>query len=167
MNEQDSKNRNVSEKRKNLYAFGIGLTVLGAVMIVVGFAGFVLSGIFGDGRGRGFRPDIIAFFLTFGGGMGVSVLAHVIREIAARGVAGSGLVLDPEKARKDLEPWSRMGGGMIRDVLDESGIAPKPTNSQQLPLDEKLRRLNSLKDDGLISEAEFEAARKKIMSSLL
>jgi len=161
MNEQDSKNRNVSGKRKNLYALGIGLTVLGVVMIVVGFAGFIIAG-------SQFNTSLaIVFFLTFGGGMGVSVFAQVIRGIAARGVAGSGLVLDPEKARRDLEPWSRMGGGMIRDVLDESGIAPKLTNSQKFPLDEELRRLNSLKDDGLISEAEFEAARKKIMSSLL
>ena len=28
-----------------------------------------------------------------------------LRRVAARGIAGSGLVLDPERARKDLEPF--------------------------------------------------------------
>ena len=56
----------------------------------------------------------IGFGLIAGGG--------AIRGLAAKGVAGSGLVLDPEKAREDLEPWSRMGGGMVKDVLDEADI---------------------------------------------
>jgi hypothetical protein len=59
-----------------------------------------------------------------------------------------------------------MGGGLVRDILDESGIAPKQKTSQQLPFDEELRRLKNLKDDGLISEAEFEEGRKRIMSRL-
>jgi hypothetical protein len=45
-----------------------------------------------------------------------------MRNIAARGKAGSGLVLDPQQAREDVEPWSRMQGGVIKDTLDEAGI---------------------------------------------
>jgi uncharacterized OB-fold protein len=32
------------------------------------------------------------------------------------------MILDPEKARKDLEPYSRMTGGMVKDALDEAHI---------------------------------------------
>jgi hypothetical protein len=45
-----------------------------------------------------------------------------MRAVAARGKAGSGLVLDPQQAREDVEPWSRMQGGVIKDTLDEAGI---------------------------------------------
>ena len=45
-----------------------------------------------------------------------------MRNLAARGTAGSGLVLDPEKAREDLKPWTGMAGGMVKDVLDEADI---------------------------------------------
>jgi hypothetical protein len=41
------------------------------------------------------------------------VIGGILMNIGARGAAGSGLVLDPEKARQDLEPWSRMGGGIV------------------------------------------------------
>ncbi len=45
--------------------------------------------------------------------------------VGARGAAGSGLVLNPEGARKDLEPWSRMAGGVAQDALSEVGVAKK------------------------------------------
>ena len=149
----------ISPTRKTLHAFGIGMTVLGVILIVVGFVGFVLTGSTFNTR------LVVTFFLTFGSGMGVAVLGQVLRGIAARGVAGSGLVLDPKKARQDLAPWARMGGGIVRDALDESGFAPKQ-NPQQLPFDEELRRLKSLKDDGLISEKEFGEAKAKILSRM-
>ena len=149
----------ISPKRKNLYAVGIGMTVLGVLLFVGGFASAALS-----------KPEFnhhgppLGFLLSFGG-IVLTALGQGIRAIAARGVAGSGLVLDPKKARKDLEPWAKMGGGIVRDVLDESGLAPKQ-KSQQLPFDEELRRLKSLRDDGLISDAEFEAGKAKIMSRI-
>lgn len=56
------------------------------------------------------------------GGMGLLVIGQMIRGIGARGLAGSGVVLDPDKAREDLEPYSRMAGGMAKDALDEANI---------------------------------------------
>ena len=32
------------------------------------------------------------------------------------------MILDPEQAREDLEPYSRMAGGMVRDVFEEADI---------------------------------------------
>jgi hypothetical protein len=48
-----------------------------------------------------------------------------MRVVAARGVAGSGIILDPKKAREDLSPWSSMAGGMIKDAMDETEIHTK------------------------------------------
>ena len=45
-----------------------------------------------------------------------------MRTVAVRGVAGSGMVLDPKKAREDLSPWSSMAGGIIKDALDETDL---------------------------------------------
>jgi uncharacterized OB-fold protein len=47
----------------------------------------------------------------------------ILRRIGARGVAGSGLVLDPDKAREELEPYSRMAGGMVKDALEEADVS--------------------------------------------
>ena len=58
------------------------------------------------------------------GGMLLIIVGGIIANIGARGVAGSGLKLDPEQAREDLEPFSRMGGGMLKDALDEADIHP-------------------------------------------
>jgi hypothetical protein len=44
------------------------------------------------------------------------VIGAVISNIGARGAAGSGILLDPEQARDDLEPFSRMHGGMLKDT---------------------------------------------------
>ncbi|MHC5145965.1 MAG: zinc-ribbon domain-containing protein, partial [Planctomycetota bacterium] len=61
---------------------------------------------------------MLVAFICFG----LIIAGGGIRSVAARGTAGSGLVLDPEKAREDLEPWARMGGGMVKDALDEADI---------------------------------------------
>lgn len=81
------------------------------------------------------------------------------------GLAGSGMKLDPQEARRDLEPWSRMSGGILKDTLDEAGVSLS-TESQQMPFDEQMRRLDALKGDGLISEAEYAIAKSKILQSI-
>ena len=45
-----------------------------------------------------------------------------MRNIGAKGLAGSGVILDPEQAREDVEPWSRMGGGVLQDALSEVDV---------------------------------------------
>ncbi len=60
-------------------------------------------------------------------GMGLIVLGSVFLSIGARGLAGSGIVLDPEQARRDLEPWSRMKGGMVDDALSEVAVVKAVT----------------------------------------
>jgi hypothetical protein len=81
------------------------------------------------------------------------------------GVAGSGLKLDPQDARRDLEPWSRMTGGMLKDTLDEAGV-DLSGQSNDMPFDEQLRRLDVLKRDGLVTEAEYAAAKSRILQGI-
>ena len=54
--------------------------------------------------------------------MFLMIAGGVLATVGAAGAAGSGLKLDPEQARKDLEPWARLGGGLTKDSLDEMGI---------------------------------------------
>ena len=46
----------------------------------------------------------------------------IIRGFGSKGLAGSGVLLDPERTRQELEPYSRMAGGMVRDTMDEARL---------------------------------------------
>jgi len=107
--------KQISPERKGLYSFGLILQVIGGILFGVPFIYVPFKLMSDDMPGPGVMlVAFIGFGLIAGGG--------IMRGIAAKGVAGSGLVLDPEKAREDLEPWTRMGGGMVKDVLDEADI---------------------------------------------
>lgn len=54
-----------------------------------------------------------------GVGFFLMVTGNALRAIGARGLAGSGIVLDPARAREDLKPYARMVGGMIADAVKE------------------------------------------------
>jgi Short C-terminal domain len=61
-----------------------------------------------------------------------------------------------------------MQGGVIRDTLDAAGIdlgrgAGRPPAGAALPFDEKLRRLHRLRQEGLISEEEYQRERKEVL----
>jgi hypothetical protein len=57
-----------------------------------------------------------------------------------------------------------MSGGMLKDALDEAGLnLGAPVRSDELPFDERLRRLQKLRQDNVISEQEYEATKKKIL----
>lgn len=56
-------------------------------------------------------------------GMGLMIAGGALQRAGKQGLAGSGVVLDPEQARRDVEPWSRMTGGMADDALSEVDLA--------------------------------------------
>ncbi len=99
-------------------------------------------------------------------GMGLMIGGGILMRVGRMGVAGSGIKLDPEETRKDVEPWSRMTGGVVKDALDEAGInfGGEPPK-EQLPFDERLRRLHQLHQDGIINDQEYEAAKQKILKN--
>jgi hypothetical protein len=105
----------------------------GFVVILAGFAVF-LSNFFriphlGDGFERGMGSMMGRAFL----GMGLIVAGGVMRKIGARGLAGSGIVLDPHQARRDIEPWSRMAGGVAKDALEETGLLDQGKDASAAP----------------------------------
>ena len=116
--------KQISPERKKLYNAGLVMMVIGACLFALPFLAIpiiIIVGIASSGPGGfviivpiAFGAAFIGFGLIAGGG--------AMRSVAARGTAGSGLLLDPEKARDDLEPWARMGGGIVKDVLEEADI---------------------------------------------
>ncbi len=155
-------NHDISQGRKTLYYVGLALMVIGFLLFISVFFtvaaafsdpfGFGTANLFGSFMGRGFL------------GMLLIIAGQFLMRIGARGAAGSGLVLDPRRTREDLEPWSRAAGGMVHDALDEVNRDIHPDeNGEELPFDEKLRRLEALRKDGLITEAEYQAKRRSIL----
>lgn len=69
---------------------------------------------------------ILGMLCMIGGG--------VLMIVGRAGFAGSGLVLDPKQARKDLEPWNRAAGGMIEDTLEEIPIVTNAFRPQPPPV---------------------------------
>ncbi len=140
----------------------MALAVIGFLVFLSVFFSFFSR--FGDftnfeqrGRSEGFRA-LAGIVMMIAGG--------VLAGIGRMGLAGSGVILDPEEARRDVEPWSRMTGGVVKDALDEAGIQlGNQRSGEELPFDERLRRLQKLRDDGIISEQEYEGAKKRILES--
>ena len=62
-------------------------------------------------------------------GMGLMVVGGMLMSFGSRGLAGSGVILDPQQAREDLKPWSHMAGGMIDDAATQSQTLSRITGS--------------------------------------
>jgi len=123
--------RDISEGRKAAYYFGIVLTILGVLVFLSTFVTFPSrSGTFGN-----FEDGAKALMFPAVGGMALISIGRIFCHLGSRGLAGSGAVLDPKRAREDLEPYSRMAGGMLKDALDEAGI---PLGQADKPAPEKI-----------------------------
>jgi hypothetical protein len=160
--------REISPERKSLYTVGMVLTGIGILLFLSTFVTFLWH--FGDftnfaarARSDGFR----AF-----GGILLIIVGGVLRNLAARGPAGAGLRLDPDQARKDLEPWSRLHGGLTKDALDEMGIdVPKIADAltdavggtKDDLLEGRLRGLHNLYRDGILSEEEYQREKRELL----
>lgn len=162
-------NRRISEQRKTLYYAGMASSVVGLLTFGSVFVSFALS--FGktddfDEFGAQGRSMAVRAVL----GMGLLILGGILKNVGARGLAGSGVVLDPQRARKDVEPWARMAGGVVGDALDEAGLKPGRRESEadaQAPLDfeEKLRKLHRLRQEGILTEEEYQREKAEILDS--
>ena len=107
--------RNITQEQKTGYYLGMILIGIGIIMFSAPFIDVLFNGLEPNERGlpESFKVALVGFVLL--------AIGNVLRSISARGLAGSGLLLAPKQARKDLEPYSRMAGGMIQDALEESG----------------------------------------------
>jgi hypothetical protein len=107
--------RNVSSQRRAIYYAGLTTMAVGFLLF---FSTFITGAMhFGDfdhmaerGRSMGLR----AF-----GGFAMIFVGIFLANLGARGLAGSGMMLDPERARRDLEPWARTSGGLTDAAFQE------------------------------------------------
>ena len=113
--------RQFSPKRKGSYYLGIGLIAVGFISFISTFFTFIYH--FGDFSN--FEANVKSGGFRAIGGMVLIIIGVIIHVIGSQGLAGSGVVLDPEQARKDMEPWNRMTGGMIQDALSEVEVVDK------------------------------------------
>ena len=116
----------ISKERKATYYVGIGMIGLGFILFISVFfstASF-MNDPFGGSRGPSFGNAVI--------GMVLMIVGSIIMNIGAKGTAGSGLLLDPEKAREDLKPFNEAKGGMINDVISNIDVIDKMTNSDEV-----------------------------------
>lgn len=110
--------KQISDERKGAYYLGMVLMVIGGLLF---FSVFV-SGALNFGNFDNFEADARSSGIRAVSGMALLFLGGILRSVGARGLAGSGVVLDPTQAREELEPYSRMAGGMVKDALDEADV---------------------------------------------
>ncbi len=141
--------RQIPPERQALYYGGIALSICGILLF--------LSNFFGD-------LEIIRAI----GGMVMILVGQFLTAIGRRGLAGAGVLLDPQQEREDVEPWSRMAGGMVKDALDEAGIDLQRTlePSEAIDFETKLRKLHQLHQDGILTEAEYAKEKREILEAL-
>lgn len=110
--------KQISDERKAAFYIGTGLMIIGVLMFVSVF----VTGAMNFGNFDNFEENAKSGMFRALGGMALMIVGGIVRGIGALGVAGSGVKLDPEQAKEELEPYSRMAGGMIKDVLNEANI---------------------------------------------
>jgi hypothetical protein len=154
--------RQIPPERRQIYYIGLGVTIVGFLSFISVF----ITGALHFGDFSNFAAQARSAVLRAVVGMVLIIAGGFMTRIGRMGLSGSGLKLDPEEARRDVEPWARMTGGVVKDALDEAGVKPGGSPAgQDLPFDEKLRRLQKLRDDGLIGEDEYASTKKKILES--
>lgn len=133
----------ISKERKAAYYVGIGMVGLGFLLFISVFfsAASFMNDPFGGSGGPSFENSVI--------GMVLMIAGSVIMNIGAKGKAGSGLILDPEKAREDLKPFNEAKGGMINDVISNIDVIDQITDSDEIRevIKIKCRSCGSLNDE--------------------
>jgi hypothetical protein len=125
-------NQDIPQNRKNLYYGGMAVMGVGFALFLSNFCIMPLSirdGFPADPGGQMFGMAARAI-----GGMVLIIAGRIIMTVGARGWAGSGMLLNPPQARKDVEPWARMGGGLLNDALEEVKPIQRLTTPQPPPV---------------------------------
>lgn len=109
-NQKPRDKKKISPERKGLYYTGMAMMGIGIIFFLsVFFIAFTGDPFSYEGN---FMQNGFYGFILIGAGT-------FVMNLGARGAAGSGLVLDPEKAREDLTPYTKAAGGMLKDALEE------------------------------------------------
>ena len=109
----------ISAERKTAYYVGNGIALLGLILFLSTFISAAMNfGNFDNFSSRGQSMAMRAF-----GGMILIFIGSFIANVGAKGLAGSGVILDPEEAREDLKPYSHQAGGMLSDTLEKAELS--------------------------------------------
>ncbi len=103
----------ISKERKITYYIGMAMMVLGFILFISTFF------------------DAASFMDAPLIGMLLMIAGAFVMNVGAKGKAGSGLILDPHKAREDLKPFSEAKGGMIEDVISNIDTVDKIIKSSE------------------------------------
>jgi len=103
--------KEISKNRKTLYYVGNGISLIGFILFLSVFFTAFLNPFDMMSSSNPMANGFIGFILI--------IIGQSISILGARGLAGSGLLLDPKQAREDLKPYSSQVGGMINDALEE------------------------------------------------
>lgn len=107
--------------RQALHYVGLVVVIIGALTFGSVFVSAAFTaGSFGPSSGAEQSMAICAVV-----GMALFIAGSVMLVVARAGLAGAGIIPDPERARKEVEPWSRMTGGVINDALSEVDVVRK------------------------------------------
>lgn len=117
----DAPQRQIPAERQVVYYAGMALIAIGLLLFLSTFVTFLAN--FGNFDGHEARMQSGA--LRAFGGIVLTWIGGFMRNLGAKGLAGSGILLDPEQGRRDVEPWSRMGGGMVQDALSEVDLVQR------------------------------------------
>lgn len=121
-NQEPRDKKKISPERKGLYYAGMVLTGIGFILFMsVFFSGFSNDPFVQEGN---FIQNGVFGFILIG-------LGTFLMNLGAKGAAGAGLILDPEKAREDLTPYTKAVGGMLKDALEEADL-PKGSNQKEI-----------------------------------
>lgn len=135
----------ITNERKATYYIGMGMTILGVILF---FSFFFSAASFMRGPGP-FMGDSGPNFANPVVGMLLMISGQFVMNIGAKGAAGSGLILDPEKAREDLKPFNEAKGEMINDVVSNIDVIEKMVGSHEEKeiIKIKCRSCGSLNDE--------------------
>lgn len=117
----DEPNRTISQERQLLYYGGMGCMGVGLLL----FLSVFVTHIANFGNFEDFEGQTRSFGFRALGGMALMMIGGGLMHVGRSGLAGSGVMLDPQKARKDLEPWNRAAGGMAQDAIGEIEVVKK------------------------------------------
>ncbi len=116
----------ISKERKATYYIGISMMVLGFILFISVFfsAASHMNDPFGSGGTPSFSNSVVGMVLIIAGSF--------VANIGAKGTAGSGLILDPDKAREDLKPFNEAKGDMINDVISNIEVVDRIAGSDKV-----------------------------------
>lgn len=155
-------NRKVSEGRQAIHYIGLALLLIGVLTFMSIFVSIAMN----FGNFNNFDGQVRSFVFRAISGMGMMMIGTVLAIVGRVGLAGSGIVLDPEQAREDVEPWNRMAGGMAKDFLDEADIDLSGLGGGREPspdFTDQLRKLHALREEGILTEEEYQREKAEIL----